>query len=104
MVRSIAGNHALADGNKRLAVTVLHSTLLVNGYLYRWNEEDAEQLILRVATGESDFRWLAAYIETHVEYVGPELSGYDGTELRRRLLALRAPESGGTGGGRVDSD
>lgn len=34
MVRSIAANHALEDGNKRLAVTVLHSTLLLNGHCY----------------------------------------------------------------------
>ena len=30
LTRSIACNHGLADGNKRLAVTVLHSTLLLD--------------------------------------------------------------------------
>jgi prophage maintenance system killer protein len=50
MVRSIAANHALVDGNKRLAVTVLHSTLLVNGYVYLWSNEDAVSLVLRCAT------------------------------------------------------
>ena len=34
LVRSIACNHALADGNKRLAMTVLHSTLRYNRKLW----------------------------------------------------------------------
>jgi len=63
MVRSIAANHALEDGNKRLAVTVLHSTLLVNGYTYLWSDDDAVELMLRCASGETDYVWLAEFIE-----------------------------------------
>lgn len=64
MVRSIAVNHGLRDGNKRLALTVLHSTLIVNGFVYLWNDDEAEALVLRCASGDSDFRWLAEFIET----------------------------------------
>ena len=63
MVRSIAANHPLVDGNKRLAVTVLHSTLLVNGFIYLWDDDDAVALALRCATGETDFGWLSEFIE-----------------------------------------
>lgn len=63
MVRSIAANHPLRDGNKRLAVTVLHSTLLANGFLYFWSSEDAAELALRCASGENDYRWLSRFIE-----------------------------------------
>lgn len=63
MVRSIAANHALRDGNKRLAYTVLHSTLCVNGYWWLWSQEDGEALTLRIAQGDDDFRWLSAFLE-----------------------------------------
>jgi len=63
LVRSIAANHSLVDGNKRLAVAVLHSTLLVNGFIYVWDQEDAAEIALRCAQGETDFRWLSAFIE-----------------------------------------
>lgn len=63
MVRSVAANHALDDGNKRLAVTVLHSTLLVNGYAYVRDNEDAVAVALRCASGETDFAWLSEFIE-----------------------------------------
>lgn len=62
MVRSIAANHALRDGNKRLALAVLHSTLLVNGYVYLWQDDSAEALVVRCAEGDTDFRWLAEFI------------------------------------------
>jgi death on curing protein len=63
MVRSIAANHPLRDGNKRLAVTVLHSTLLRNGFLYFWDNDDAVELALRCASGETDYGWLSRFIE-----------------------------------------
>lgn len=62
LVRSIACNHALVDGNKRLAVTVLHTALLVNGRLWLWSDEDAANAMLRAAGGDNDFRWLARLI------------------------------------------
>src|SRR3989338_1852095 len=80
MVRSIAANHALRDGNKRLSVAVLHTTLLVNGYLYLWSDEDAAVVAERCAKGDTDFRWLADFIRvwtvrmsTHVPFDPPRL-------------------------------
>ena len=62
LTRSIACNHGLADGNKRLAVTVLHSTLLLNDYVWMWSDDDAEAVVLRLAKGDSDYTWLADFI------------------------------------------
>ncbi|MCH7512283.1 MAG: type II toxin-antitoxin system death-on-curing family toxin [Chloroflexi bacterium] len=78
MVRSIAANHALVDGNKRLALSVLHSTLLVNGYVWFWPNEAAEELVLRVARGETSFRWLAEYIKNGTD--GPADSVRDAVD------------------------
>ena len=63
LVRSIAANHALSDGNKRLALTVLYSALCANRYCWLWSEDDGQSLILRIARGEDDFRWLSAFLE-----------------------------------------
>ena len=63
MVRSIAANHALLDGNKRLALAVLHSSLCQNHYWWVWSQEDAYYLILRVAQGETGYEWIAAFLE-----------------------------------------
>jgi len=62
LTRSIACNHALVDGNKRLAVTVLHSTLVLNGHAWLWSDEDAANAMVRAASGDDDFRWLAEFI------------------------------------------
>lgn len=70
LVRSIACNHGLMDGNKRLAVTVLHGSLLRNGYIWLWSDDDAEAAILRLAEGDSDFRWLSEFIGTFSGQVG----------------------------------
>lgn len=73
MVRSIAANHSLVDGNKRLALAVLHSTLLVNGYVWFWPDEAAEELVLRAASGETDFRWLARYVDAGIAGPAPSV-------------------------------
>ncbi len=83
LVRSIACNHALADGNKRLAMTVLHSTLVLNGYVWLWSSEDAAHAILRAASGDSDFRWLAEFIELFTAPSTLPLSTFSLDELVR---------------------
>lgn len=96
MVRSLAANHGLRDGNKRLALTVLHSTLLVNGHVYTWNDDEAEALVLRCAGGDSDFKWLAEFIEIWAspdEAEGHNLAFEDPDTLRRRIEELRASKA-----------
>lgn len=70
MTRSVAANHALRDGNKRLAVTILHSTLLVNRRVYIWSDDDAVAVAIRCASGDTDFHWLADFIGAWASPIG----------------------------------
>lgn len=89
LVRSIACNHALVDGNKRLAVTVLHTTLLVNGYLWLWSDEDAANAMLRAARGDSDFRWLARLISGFTNRIpDAAAAGLESLPLGDRIRAV----------------
>lgn len=95
MVRSIAANHGLVDGNKRLATTVLNATLLVNGYVYMWGDDDAVALALRCAKGETAFEWLAEFIEVWTtQSDGQDVVDMHPDQLRARMAALRAFRDG----------
>lgn len=54
LVHSLARNHALVDGNKRLALAGLIAFLGVNGRRLTISNDDAYDLIIAVATGELD--------------------------------------------------
>ena len=54
LTQSIARNHALVDGNKRLALTGLISFLGVNGHRLILSNDDAYDLIIEIATGKLD--------------------------------------------------
>lgn len=86
LVRSITCNHVLVDGNKRLAVTVLHTTLLVNGYVWLWSDEDAANAMLRAARGDSDFRWLARLIRGFTQPIPEDATvGLESMSLGERI-------------------
>ncbi len=52
LVHSIARNHALVDGNKRLALAGLIAFLGVNGRRLTLTNDEAYDLIIAIATGE----------------------------------------------------
>ncbi|HEY2166813.1 MAG TPA: type II toxin-antitoxin system death-on-curing family toxin [Jatrophihabitantaceae bacterium] len=52
LVHSIACNHALVDGNKRLALGGLIAFLGVNGRRLALTNDEAYDLIIAIATGE----------------------------------------------------
>ncbi len=54
LVHSIARNHALVDGNKRLALAGLIAFLGVNGRRLTWSNDEAYDFIIEVATGQLD--------------------------------------------------
>ena len=54
LVHSVARNHALVDGNKRLALASLVAFYGVNGYRSTMTNDDAYTLIMGIASGESD--------------------------------------------------
>jgi death-on-curing protein len=103
MVRSIAANHALRDGNKRLALTVLHATLLANDHIYLWDDDAAESLVLRCAEGDADFRWIADFVRAWSVPI-PEADRQrvpldDPDALRAVIQGLQREPSGTTFGG-----
>jgi death-on-curing protein len=54
LLHSLARNHALVDGNKRLALAATIAFLGVNGQQLRFSNDDAYDLVIAVATGELD--------------------------------------------------
>lgn len=54
LLHSLARNHALVDGNKRLALAATIAFLGVNGQQLQFSNDDAYDLVIGVATGELD--------------------------------------------------
>jgi death on curing protein len=54
LVHSIARNHALVDGNKRLALAGLIAFLGLNGWRLRFDNDQAYDFIIAIASGEMD--------------------------------------------------
>jgi len=51
LLHSLARNHALVDGNKRLAWTACRTFLAINGQWVSAREDDRFDFVIRVATG-----------------------------------------------------
>jgi death-on-curing protein len=62
LMHSIARNHALVDGNKRLAWSATRVFCLLNGRDIVFDVDDAEALVVAVATGEADVPDIAVAI------------------------------------------
>jgi death on curing protein len=54
LMHSLAGNHALVDGNKRLAMLATVVFLRINGYDLDLTDDEAFELTMSVATGQLD--------------------------------------------------
>ncbi len=54
LMHSLAGNHALVDGNKRLALLATVVFLRINGLVLDLTDEEAFRLVMSVAAGELD--------------------------------------------------
>lgn len=52
LLHSLAGNHALVDGNKRLAWLATYTFLAVNGVDVVTTDDDVVDLVVAVAAGE----------------------------------------------------
>lgn len=62
LMHSIARNHALVDGNKRLAWSATRVFSLLNGRDIALTVDEAEALVLAVATGAADVPDIAVAI------------------------------------------
>ena len=54
LMHSVACNHALVDGNKRLALLATVVFLRINGYALELSDDEAFDLTISVAAGELD--------------------------------------------------
>ena len=68
LLHSITKNHALVDGNKRLALAGTIAFLGVNGWRLTYTNDEAYDLIISVATGELDeVSAIALHLQAHIE-------------------------------------
>ena len=68
LAHSIARNHALVDGNKRLALAGLIAFLGVNGRRLTMTNDEAYDLIIAIAAGElDDIPNISTVINNHCE-------------------------------------
>ena len=66
LMQSIARNHALIDGNKRLAWAATRVFCLLNDTDLAYHVDDAEQLVLAVAQGSIDLAGIAPGLREHL--------------------------------------
>ncbi|HEX3705819.1 MAG TPA: type II toxin-antitoxin system death-on-curing family toxin [Mycobacteriales bacterium] len=67
LMHSLARNHPLIDGNKRLAWSATRAFCLLNGRDLDYTVDDAEQTVLAVAAGHLDVPDLAAWISERIK-------------------------------------
>lgn len=69
LMHSLARNHALLDGNKRLAWAATRVFCLMNGRDLVFSVDEAEIMVLQVAAGELDVPKLAESLLAHLTAV-----------------------------------
>ena len=67
LMHSLARNHSLIDGNKRLAWSAGRIFCILNNKDLLLNPDDAEQLILKIARGEIDVPVISSQIAAHIK-------------------------------------
>ena len=66
LMHSLARNHALVDGDKRLALAATIAFLGMNGIRLTLSNDEAYDLVIAVASGEiEDIPRIAAVLESH---------------------------------------
>ena len=66
LLHSLARNHALVDGNKRLAWSATRVFCLLNGRDLVFTVDQAEAMVLAVANGDLDVPDLATLLAKHI--------------------------------------
>lgn len=65
LLHSLVRNHALVDGNKRLAWSAARIFCLLNGWDLTYTVDEAENLMLSAASGQLDVPQIATWIVAH---------------------------------------
>ncbi|MHA7176518.1 type II toxin-antitoxin system death-on-curing family toxin [Arthrobacter sp. Sr24] len=66
VLESVARFHALLDGNKRTAWTLMALTLWINGHKHNFTADQGFDLVLGVASGEISLEQSAALVSDHM--------------------------------------
>lgn len=67
LLHSLGRNHALVDGNKRLAWAATRVFYLLNGRDLTYTVDEAEALMLTAAAGGQDVPEIATWLRHHLE-------------------------------------
>lgn len=67
LMHSLARNHALIDGNKRIAWSAGRIFCLMNGRDLKMAMDDAEKMILNIAKGNIDVAEIAAILKKSIK-------------------------------------
>lgn len=67
LMHSLARNHALVDGNKRLAWAATRVFCLLNGHDLEFTVDEAEALVQAVARGELEVPEIAESVRSHLK-------------------------------------
>ena len=75
LLHAVARNHALLDGNKRLAWAATRAFFLLNGLDLHYSVDDAETSVVAVAAGHLDVPEIAESFRVHLrpERLRPEV-------------------------------
>jgi death-on-curing protein len=65
LLHSVCGNHALVDGNKRLAWLAALVFLDINEVTIEATDDEAFDLVMQVAQGVADVPDIAAFLDEH---------------------------------------
>lgn len=65
LLHSLVRNHALIDGNKRLAWAATRTFHLLNGRDLTYTVDDAEAMVVAAAAGTLDTTHIAAWLRAH---------------------------------------
>ena len=68
LMHSLARNHCLVDGNKRLAWSATRTFCILNGYDLKIDIDDAEKIVVGTAKGDFDVASLASKLSPGLIY------------------------------------
>lgn len=66
LMYSIINNHAFIDGNKRIGVVVMLTTLRLNEMNLKYTQAELIELGLNTASGTVDYNYILNFIKTHL--------------------------------------
>jgi death-on-curing protein len=64
---SLVSNHPFLDGNKRVGHAAVETSLILNGFELNSSVEEAERIILALASGELARDQLLNWVTTHIK-------------------------------------